>query len=178
MVDLLAPLLSAAEDPWVYLPLFFAFSVAATVALPIPVEVGLLNPFVPAPSLIVALAAGKAVGAVFVLRLGDRLGLRLARETLKYPRLAVLYARIEAWTRRWGYGALFGLQAIPFMTDTAPLYAFSTLHALPARRAFVAERRTELRQTLRIGPFVGVSFAAGVVRGALFLAVPLWLGWP
>lgn len=179
MVDPIELLLSVAEDPWVYLPLFFLFSVAATVFLPVPVEVGLLNPFVPWFGLVLVLAAGKAIGAVIVLPLGDRVGDRLVREAARYPRLARLYARVEAWTGRWGYGALFALQSIPFMTDTAPLYAFSTLHSMEGGTgpgAGGAPHRP-YRQTLRLGPFVAVSFAAGLVRGTLFLAVPIGLGW-
>ena len=181
-MDLLTILTDAAADPWVYLPLLFVFSAAATVALPVPVEIGLLNPLIPPLPLIVVLGLGKAVGALLVLPLGAWVGGRIERELARYPRFAVIFARLRHWIAHWGYLALFAILSIPFMSDTAPIYAFSTMTGAapdPAAPSVTSAGSNRPRATpMRRGPFVLVSFVAGMVRGSLFLAIPVLLGWP
>lgn len=181
-MDLLTILTDAAENPWIYLPLLFVFAVAATVALPIPVEVGLLNPWISPLALILVLGLGKAVGACLVLPLGGWVGARIEREVARYPRFARMYARLKQGIAHWGYVALFAILSIPFMSDTAPIYAFSTMTGAtrdPSAASGAPQRkRRPSAPPLRRGPFVLVSFAAGLVRGSLFLAIPILLGWP
>lgn len=182
MVDFLSILTDTAGNPWIYLPLFFAFSVAATVALPVPVEIGLLNPLIPPWPLIVTLGLGKAVGAFLVLPFGAWIGARIDREVVRYPRFALFYDRLKRWMEHWGYLALFAILSVPFMSDTAPVYAFSTMtdRSRGAREGTGSVPAPNGTRTapLRAGPFVLVALGAGLVRGALFLALPVLLGWP
>lgn len=178
MVDWLAPLDAVAENPLLYLPLLYVFALLSTLILPIPVEIGLLNPFLPFPSLILVLALGKASGSALVFPLGRRLGDEIRARIERFPRFALLYAWVERWIERGGYAALFLMLAIPFMTDTAPLYAFTILHpGSPGAKPGDPLPSTRGARALLLGPFVAVNFAAGVVRGSLFLAIPLLLGW-
>lgn len=181
-MDLLTILTNAATDPWIYLPLLFVFAVAATVALPVPVEIGLLNPWISPVPLVVVLGLGKAVGAFLVLPFGGWVGSRIERELTRYPRFTGMYARMKGWIARWGYLALFGILSVPFMSDTAPVYVFSTMTSTtpaPSPSSGSSSGSNGPRTApLRRAPFVLVSFLAGVVRGSLFLAIPVLLGWP
>src|SRR5512137_2971810 len=68
IIDQLMDFLNANQtDPVTYLVLFFLFSVAAAIFLPIPIEVGLIwNPGLFFPLKALDLGVGKAVGAVGV----------------------------------------------------------------------------------------------------------------
>jgi len=68
LIDQLMDYLSANQtDPWTYLLIFFLFSVAAAVILPIPIEIGLIwNPDVFFPIKALDMGLGKAVGAIAV----------------------------------------------------------------------------------------------------------------
>ncbi len=180
MLDWLGWLTAAAGDPFIYFPLLFIFAVLATVLLPIPVEVGLLNPLVPPVGLILTVAAGKAVGGALVFPLGARIGGRIDRELLRYPRLGRLYEWIERAVGEHGYWALFGLLAIPFMTDSVPVYAFSVFNPISTGSIPVAPSAGagvgRFRKALGLGPFTLVNFAAGIVRCTAFLALPIVFG--
>lgn len=181
MTDLIAVLLGTAEDPAIYLPLLFVFSTLAAILLPIPVELGLLNPFVPFWALILVAAGGKALGGALVFPLGASVGARVERWTRRFPKLAGIYRWITDLVGRYGYAGLFGLLAIPLMTDSIPVYAFSILNppeppasAAPAGAALPSRARRSLRR----GPFVAVNFASALVRCSAFLALPVLFGWP
>ena len=164
-MDPLGLLESFAADPWTYLPLLLVFSVSATVFLPIPEEVGLLNPLLPWYVLVLVLALGKAVGAVLVLPAGARMGREISRWISRFPRLAPAYSWIERTVETYGYSATFGLLCIPLMTDTVPVYAFSILHPQHS-----LDRG-------RVITFAALNFGAGLVRGTVFLLLPLSFGW-
>ncbi len=180
-MDWLSGLSSLAENPWIYLPLLFVYAVLAAVLLPIPVEFGLLDPFVSPVLLVLTVAAGKALGGALVFRMGTRMGESIERYLVRFPRLIGPYRWIETTIGRHGYWALFAFLSIPFMTDSAPVYLFSVLNPRvpPVVTPALLGRRTGhgLRRALRLGPFVGVNFAAAVVRSTVFLALPLSLGW-
>lgn len=193
--DLTALLLAFVEDPWIYSAIFFLFVVAATVILPIPEEIGLLNPFLPFWLLVVILALAKGVGALIVYPIGGAAGDQIRRWSSRWPWFDRGYLRVETWVGRYGYWALFGLLAIPFMTDTVPVYAFAALNprahegepdggsGTPGRsaagaRATDATPIPDRRRRFRPLPFVVVNILAGAVRGLLFLSIPLVLGWP
>ena len=181
MVDWISWLLAVADDPYLYLPLLFVYAVLATVILPIPEEVGLLNPYLPPVALVLTMALGKAVGGALIFPLGERIGQQLERTASRWPRVSRLYRWTSELVGRRGYYALFGLLCIPFMTDTAPVYAFAVLN--PRKEtptppgAATPPRGTRARRALEWGPFVLVNLAAGIVRSVAFLAIPLALGW-
>ncbi len=180
-MDWLAWLVTAAEDPLVYLPLLFAYALLATVLLPIPVEFGLLNPFLSPVLLILTVAAGKAAGGALVFPLGTKIGEQIERYLERFPRLEGPYRWIERVTSRHGYWALFAFLSIPFMTDSVPVYVFSILNPrappTPATTPSPPPPSGPRRRVLRLGPFVAVNFVAALVRCSLFLLVPLSLGW-
>ena len=164
-MDFGSTLQAFASDPWTYLPLLFAYTLLSTLILPIPEEIGLLNPFIPWYYLVLTLAAGKTVGAALVFPLGGRIGREVEKWIERAPWAARWYAWIQRQVGRFGYLALYGLLAIPFMTDTLPVYAFS-----------VANPR-EGPTRMRMGGFLSVNLLAGVTRGMLFLALPVYFGW-
>ncbi len=180
-MDWLSWLIPLAENPWIYLPLLFVYAVLAAVLLPIPVELGLLDPFVSPVLLVLTVGAGKALGGALVFPMGARMGASIERYLVRFPRLIRPYRWIEASIGRHGYGALFAFLSIPFMTDSVPVYAFAILNPrVPPVVAPALLRRQptrRLRKALTFGPFVAVNFAAALVRCTVFLALPLSLGW-
>ncbi len=178
-MDPISWLLASAEDPYLYLPLLFLFATLAAVLLPVPVEIGLLNPFLSPVLLVLVASAGKAFGGALVFPLGRRIGSRLEREMARSPRAARVHGWVERLVGAYGYWALFGLLSVPFMTDSIPVYVFSILgptdrSGAPSAAAAGSGRRVH---GWRVGPFVAVNFAAAVVRCSAFLVVPWLLGW-
>ncbi len=165
-MDLTSFLDSFLGDPWTYGPVLLLYTIAATVFLPIPEEVGLLDPFLPWYLLVLILAVGKTIGAALIYPLGDRLGRVTTRWVERLPWLAPWFDRLQGLVGRYGAYALYAILSIPFMTDTLPIYAFALLN--PPK----GERRIAWL------PFLSANFFAGLTRGTLFLAVPLLLGWP
>lgn len=150
-------------------------------ALPIPEEIGLLNPLLPFWYVVLVLAIGKAVGAMIIYPIGGRAGDLLEAWTARWPYLRRLWPPTRRIVARYGYVGLFTLLAIPFMTDTLPVYVFAMLNAPangPPAPAGPTSRPAVLARRLRLTPFVSVCFVAGLARGFLFLAIPVWLGWP
>jgi len=80
IIDQLMDFLSANQtDPLTYLFIFFLFSVAAAIILPIPIEIGLVwNPGMFFPIKALDLGLGKAVGAIAVFFIPSSFG-RIAR---------------------------------------------------------------------------------------------------
>jgi len=78
MADILDQLMDYLEanqtDPLTYLLLFFLFSVAAAIFLPIPVEIGLIFPGVSFPIKALDLGLGKSVGAIAVFYIPSKVG--------------------------------------------------------------------------------------------------------
>jgi len=127
-------------DPLTYLIVFFLFSVAAAIFLPIPIEIGLVwNPGMFFPVKALDLGLGKAVGAIGVFYIPSRLRVVAKRlgwhsapvATPAQPRwgwLRWLSVRSEAFTRRYGVIAMYVIMSIPGMIDTVPLYVFSIIN--------------------------------------------------
>jgi len=157
-------------DPLTYLLVFFLFSVAAAVFLPIPIEIGLVwNPGMFFPLKALDLGLGKAVGAAAVFfipsklgALGRRLGIyhRTPSATPAPPKwgwLRWLTTKSEGFTRRYGVIAMYVIMSIPGMIDTVPLYIFSIINK---------------EQTLiRLRDFVLANFLAGINRAFIIYAL-------
>ena len=112
-----------------YYPLFLIYCVLAAVALPIPVEAGLLEAETYPIMLLMALlmAIGKAAGANIVYRLG----LKFDGDIGPFKRLKWFRNGQRTLTlllEKHGYAAMYLILSIPLMTDTVPLYAFSLLN--------------------------------------------------
>jgi hypothetical protein len=140
--------LGAYQSGW---SLFF-YSLATSMFLPTPFEILLLNA---AETIGVALtvfiaAMGKVVGSWLVLLMGDKAHEGLANLTEKNVAIRKIMNAMEAFARKFGYVAIFIIFAIPFMTDTAPLFVLAVLN-------------------MRKAPFLLVMFAAIVARSLIFL---------
>ncbi len=181
LFDLLTILASVAEDPYLYLPLLFIFVILATIILPIPVELGLLNPYLPAWWLLAVLAAARGVSAWLVYPLGGWIGAQLDRWAGRSAGAARILRWVQDRVGSHGYWALLGILSIPFMVDTAAIYAFTVLNPRSGGAANATPSAPDPNPRpggrLRIGGFTVVNVIAGFVRGLLFLAVPLLLGW-
>ena len=69
-------LINISHDPILYSIVFFIYTLAATIVLPIPVEAGLfLSPTTPLALKALVLGLGKAAGASLVFKLGESLWL-------------------------------------------------------------------------------------------------------
>ena len=182
MVDLIGILEAAAATPLVYLPLLLVFVVLATLVLPIPVEVGLLNPYVPYWWLLVVMAIGRGIGGWMVYPLGGWIGSQVDRWARRSPFARRALGWAGTYVGRHGYVGLFAILSIPFMVDTATLYAFAILNprgppSVPRAAESGGIPATGVRR-LRPIPFALATAAGGCVRGLAFLAIPVLLGWP
>lgn len=161
MADLMIWLGMLANDPIVYVVIFFLFCVAAAIILPIPVELGLfLGTAVPYPVLAIVLGLGKAVGSLFVFEVGVKVEPRIRRWSAKYRLVGKFIKLAEEFVSRYRYYALYILLSIPFMSDTVVLYLFSLLN----------------REGTAMGMkwFAITNFLAGVTRAAI-LALLLYV---
>jgi hypothetical protein len=183
IIDQLLDFLDANQtDPITYLVLFFLFSVAAAVILPIPIEVGLIwNPGLFFPLKAIDLGLGKAVGAVAVYyiptgvrRLVHRFrsghpGIhepekpQVAPPPIRWGWLRWLAEKSEKFTRKYGVIALYVIMSIPGMIDTIPLYVFSIIN--------------KDRDLIRLRDFVLANFLAGINRAFTIWALFEILGW-
>lgn len=147
------------HDPVAYSVVFYLYSVAATVFLPIPVEVGLF--FSPETSIVtkaLVLGAGKATGSVLVFMLGDKLGTRFDRVSSKhwvYRKTLDLLRRFVARTR---YLGLYIILSIPLMVDTVPIYVFALFNE---------------EGVMNVRYFAITNFFAGITRAAIVYGIAL-----
>jgi uncharacterized membrane protein YdjX (TVP38/TMEM64 family) len=139
-----------------YLFGLFVYAIAAAVILPIPVELLLLlypeiNPAFKA----IALGLGKAVGAIVVFFVGNKVNPYIERWTDRHPIGKRVLKLLEGFVRRTGWPGLMILLAIPFMSDTAVNYFYSLLN--------------EEGHAIGRWHFVLANLIGGIVRAYLFL---------
>ncbi len=158
-------LMDGLRDPFIFLPLLFAYSVLVAVFLPTPVEVALL-PLLAEPAFygIAALTvgAGKAAGSWMIFSLGVRADSFIERNSSRYSitkRLTDFCIRFVSKTR---YMGLFLLLILPFMSDTIPIYVYSLFNHEGV--------------TLSARYFIFTNFLAGVNRALIVLIVIVALG--
>lgn len=140
----------ASSSPVVLLAIVFVYAVVVAAFLPFPAEAVLLVPLVlPFPwyvsftLVILVAAAGKAAGSLIALRIGY--GVSHSGPVVRFFERVPYYKRFKRQTltdfvRRYQYVGLGVALAIPFLPDTAPIYAFSVLEnnaVLFAAAAFV-----------------------------------------
>ncbi|TLZ88852.1 MAG: VTT domain-containing protein [Methanobacteriota archaeon] len=139
-----------------YLFGLFLYAIAAAVVLPIPVELLLLlypelNPAFKA----IALGLGKAVGAIVVFFVGNKVNPYIERWMDRHPIGKRVLKFLEGFVRRTGWPGLMILLAIPFMSDTAVNYFYSLLN--------------EEGHAIGRWQFVLANLIGGIVRAYLFL---------
>lgn len=164
-MDLIEILLGAMQDPITYSIIFFIYVILASLILPIPVEIGLFNPFIHPALLIFILAIGKGVGAFIAFEIGTRVRGALKKRSIGTPLTKKIVAWCERFVRKYGYYGLFIIMSTPLMIDSASLYLFSLLN--PKDEGERAMTRTW---------FVLINIAAGAVRGTIILLVAYFIG--
>jgi len=142
----------------VYLLLLFVYSVATTVALPLPVEpLLLLYPEITPIVKAMVLGLGKGVGAIAVFLIGHKVNAWLERWMTRWPLGSKILRALEKFVRKTGVIGLGILLSIPFMSDTAVNYFYSVLN----------EEGRAISRT----QFVLANIVGGGIRTLVFLAL-------
>ncbi len=130
----------------------FFYSIGTSLFLPTPFEVLLGNAAdAIGVSLTVAISSfAKTAGAWLVLMMGDKANEGMNAMLERHALLRRGFTAMEAFARKYGYGALFVLFAIPFSPDTGPLFVFALLK-------------------MKKLPFLIVTLMAFAVRSLLYL---------
>jgi membrane protein YqaA with SNARE-associated domain len=141
--------------------LFFIYVILAAIILPIPVEIGLFNPYVSPIFLILILGAGKGVGAFIVFHISQTLRKKIKGVSFgrNWNITKKVIQRLERFVRRYGHYGLFIIMSIPLMVDSITLYLFSLLNP--------TEEKTVLTST----KFVLINISAGILRGIIILSI-------
>lgn len=150
------------HDPIIYSIVFFIYVIAATIVLPIPVEIGLFfSPETPIFIKALILGFGKAVGSVIVFILGDKISGGTYRLFSKNVVLRAFMNAMRWFVLKTRYFGLYLILSTPLMPDTVPLYLFSLFNQ---------------KGLMNIRYFALTNFLAGITRAAVVYAVFLWLG--
>ncbi len=130
----------------------FFYSLATSIFLPTPFEILLSNAVDELGVFwtVTVAAIAKVAGSWVVLMMGDKANEGLAMLLEKRPLLKRIFKALERFAQKFGYWAVFVLFAIPFMSDTAPLFILAVL---------------KMRKSI----FLAVTFAAIVARSLLFI---------
>lgn len=150
------------HDPITYSIVFFLYTVAATVVLPIPVEAGLfLSPSTPIALKALMLGLGKAAGSTLVFMLGWKLENPLDRITAKWGWFKAFVDLMQRFVSKTSYLGLFIILSIPLMVDTVPLYIFAVFNK---------------EGTMKLQYFALTNLLAGMVRAAIIIWVAYQFG--
>jgi len=163
-MDLTGILLGATQDPISYSIIFFIYVILAVLILPIPVEIGLFNPFIHPALLIFILALGKGVGSFIVFEIGTRIRRVLKKRSIGTSLTKKIIAWCERFVRKYGYYGLFIIMSTPLMLDSVTVYLFSLLNPKDDGKMAITRRW-----------FVLLNIAAGAVRGIIILLVAYFL---
>jgi membrane protein DedA with SNARE-associated domain len=130
----------------------FFYSLATSIFLPTPFEILLSNAVDHLGVLwtVVVAAVAKTAGAWIVLMLGAKANEGLETMLEKHAVLRKVFEGMERFAQKYGYFAVFLLFAIPFMSDTAPLFVLAVLN-------------------MRKSIFLAVTFLAIVARSLLYI---------
>ena len=166
MVGLIEGLVDFVEqvqhDPAIYSLLFFIYTIAATIILPIPVELMLF--LSPGTSIVIkalVLGLGKAVGSILVFYIGVNVEGPILKLADKWKFFRKLVAACQLLVTKFGYFGLYIIMSIPLMVDTVPVYLFSIFNK---------------EGTMDVRYFAIVNLAAGITRAAIVYAVFYALG--
>ncbi|MCG7844047.1 MAG: hypothetical protein MIO90_01285 [Methanomassiliicoccales archaeon] len=141
-------------DPFAYSVIFLFYVVAATIILPIPVELMLfLSPATPFIVKAVLLGIGKAVGSMLVFYIGVNVEGLIIKLSEKWKFFRVVVSACRWFTNKLGYLGLYLIMSVPLMVDTVPVYLFSIF------------REDGMKKDIRI--FALVNLAAGITRAAI-----------
>lgn len=159
-MELIEILLGVMQDPIRYSIIFFIYVILTVLILPIPVEIGLFNPYVHPLLPICILALGKGVGSLLAFEIGTTIRNALKKKSIGTPLIKKIVSWCERFIRKYGYYGLFIIMSIPLMVDSITVYLFSLLN--PKDNGNKGMKRTW---------FVLINIAAGALRGAIILLV-------
>ncbi len=159
-------LLNAIEDPMSYSIIFLIYVILAAIILPIPVEIGLFNPYINPILLIIILAIGKGIGAFIVFNISKKLRKKIKKITVgkNWKITKKIISKSENFVKKYGHYGLFIIMSIPLMVDSITLYLFSLLNP--------TNEKTILTST----KFVIINIAAGATRGIIILSIFYFIG--
>ena len=165
-MDLTEILLNAIEDPISYSIIFLVYVILAAIILPIPVEIGLFNPYINPILLITILAIGKGIGAFIVFNISIELRKKIKKITVgkNWKITKKIISKLENFVKKYGHYGLFIIMSIPLMVDSITLYLFSLLNP------------TDEKTTLTSTKFVIINVAAGATRGIIILSIFYFIG--
>jgi len=120
-------------DPVVYLFLVLGYSILVAIILPIPIEVALIWPLLKGElgyfaAVVLVMAVGKALGALFVLFLGIKVEKTVYYWSRKFKWFGKLVHYLGLFVKKTGFVGLYVILSIPLMTDTIPIYIYSIFH--------------------------------------------------
>jgi membrane protein DedA with SNARE-associated domain len=164
-MDLIDVLLGTMQDPLAYSIIFFIYVILTVLILPIPVEIGLFNPFINHGLLIFILALGKGAGSLLVYEIGTRIRGALRRKPIGSPLTKKIVVWCDRFVRKYGYYGLFIIMSIPLMVDSVTVYLFSLLNP-----------KVDGKAAMKRWWFVLINIAAGAVRGTIILLVAYFFG--
>jgi len=158
-------LLESMQDPVLYSIIFFIYVILAAIILPIPVEIGLFNPYMNPAVSVAIMATGKAIGAYIVFFVGFKIHGKMEQLTDRIPFFQKLLDKTESFVRKYGYLGLFIVMSTPLMIDSVSLYLFSILNPQDGGKTALAKKW-----------FVAINFFAGATRAILILVVATLFG--
>ena len=153
-------LLGAIHDPLTYSIIFFIYVILTVLILPIPVEIGLFNPYIHPAILILILAIGKGVGSLIAFEIGTKARGAIKKRSVGTPLTKKIISWCERFVRKYGYYGLFIIMSTPLMMDSITVYLFSLLNS---------EKDKKIAMTRKW--FVFINIAAGALRGIIILLV-------
>ena len=159
-MDLTGILFGTMQDPITYSILFFVYVILTVLILPIPVEIGLFNPYMHPVLLILLLAFGKGVGSSIAFEIGTRIRNIIKKRSISTPFTKKIIGWCEQFIRKYGYYGLFIIMSTPLMLDSITVYLFSLLNP-----------KDDGKKALTRRWFVLINIAAGAVRGTIILLV-------
>ncbi len=159
-MDLTGILLGVAQDPLVYSIIFFIYVILTVLILPIPVEIGLFNPYIHPVLLIVILALGKGCGSAIAFEIGTRVRTVIKKKSLGTPFIKKVVTWCEQFVRKYGYYGLFIIMSTPLMMDSVTLYLFSLINP-----------KDDGKMAMKRRWFVLINIAAGALRGIIILVI-------
>ena len=159
-MDLIGILLNTMGNPYLYSIIFFLYVISASIFLPIPVEIGLFNPYIHPALLITILAIGNGCGSLIVFYIGTGVRKTAKKWTLKSQKIKQLITSFENFVKKYGAVGLYLFMSIPLMVDTLPLYLFSILNAEENGKRALSKKK-----------FVLINILAGATRGTIVIVV-------
>jgi membrane protein DedA with SNARE-associated domain len=147
-------------NPYLYAIIFFFYCISAMIFLPIPVEIGLFNPYIHPAILICILAIGNGCGALIVFYIGTGVRKTVKKWTLKSKKIKQFVTSSENFVKKYGAVGLYLFMSIPLMIDTLPLYFFSLLNKEENGKRVLSKKK-----------FVIINIFAGATRGTIVLLI-------